>query len=125
MNRRSTLKGLGATAGLLATERALEISSWAQAAPSQSAMSATAPFTLPPLPYAYDALEPYFDAATMHLHHDKHHAGYVEKLNAAVAGHPDLAAKKVDDLISDLNAVPEDLRTAIHNQGGGHANHSF
>jgi superoxide dismutase, Fe-Mn family len=125
MNRRSALKGLSLTAGLVATASAFEVSSWARTASSQPAATAAGPFILPALPYAYDALEPHIDATTMHLHHDKHHASYVDKLNAAVAGHPDLAAKKVDDLIADLNSVPEDLRTAIRNQGGGHANHSF
>jgi Fe-Mn family superoxide dismutase len=125
MNRRSALKSLGLTAGLVAAGNAFEINSWSQTTPAQTAASAAAPFTLPPLPYAYDALEPYIDATTMHLHHDKHHASYVDKLNAAVAGHPDLASKGVDELVANLNAVPEELRTAIRNQGGGHANHSF
>lgn len=122
MNRRSALKGLGLTAGLVAAGNALDFSAWAQAS---APPPPTSPFTLPPLNYAYDALEPYIDATTMHLHHDKHHAAYVDKLNLAVAGHPDLAAKTVDDLIAGLSSVPEDLRTAIRNQGGGHANHSF
>ena len=125
MNRRSALKGLGLTAGLVATGRAFEIKTWSQTTPALTAASAGVPFTLPPLPYSYDALEPYIDATTMHLHHDKHHASYVDKLNAAVGGHPDLADKKVEDLIANLSAIPEDLRTAIRNQGGGHANHSF
>ena len=125
MNRRSALKGLGLTAGLVATGSAFEVSSWAEPAPAQTAASTATLYTLPALPYAYDALEPYIDATTMHLHHDKHHASYVDKLNAAVAGHPDLASRKVEDLIADLSAVPEDLRTTIRNQGGGHANHSF
>jgi Fe-Mn family superoxide dismutase len=85
----------------------------------------TGPFTLPPLPYAYDALEPYFDAETMHLHHDKHHQAYVNNLNNAVAGHPELASKTVYELVADLSAVPEAVRTAVRNNGGGHANHSF
>ena len=93
-----------------------------QAAP---AAAPTGPFTLPALPYGYDALEPSFDAETMHLHHDKHHQAYVDKLNAAVAGHPELASKTVYELVSDLNAVPEGIRKAVQNQGGGHANHSF
>ena len=125
MNRRSALKGLGLTAGLVVTGNAFELNSLAQTTPAQTAASTGAPFTLPPLPYAYDALEPYIDGTTMHLHHDKHHASYVDKLNAAVAGHPDLGAKKVEELVADLSAVPEDLRAAIRNQGGGHANHSF
>ena len=83
------------------------------------------PFTLPPLPYAYDALEPYFDAETMHLHHDKHHQSYVDKLNAAVEGHPDLSSRTVYDLVANLDAMPMAQLAAIRNQGGGHANHSF
>jgi Fe-Mn family superoxide dismutase len=85
----------------------------------------TGPFTLPPLPYAYDALEPYFDAETMHLHHDKHHQSYVDKLNAAVADHPDLSSRTVYDLVANLDAMPMGQLAAIRNQGGGHANHSF
>jgi Fe-Mn family superoxide dismutase len=83
------------------------------------------PFTLPPLPYAYDALEPYFDAETMHLHHDKHHQAYVNNLNAAVAAHPELTGKTVDELVLNLSAVPEAARTAVRNNAGGHLNHSL
>ncbi len=90
-----------------------------------AAVPPTGPFRLPPLPYAYDALEPYFDAETMHLHHDKHHQAYVNNLNIAVAGHPELASKTVYELVADLSAVPEAVRTAVRNNGGGHANHSF
>jgi Fe-Mn family superoxide dismutase len=125
MNRRLVLKALGSAAGLAAAGNALEIRSWPQAPASPSAATPAGPFTLPPLPYAYDALEPYIDAQTMHLHHDKHHQTYVNNLNAAVAGHPDLAKMSVDDLVANLNAVPEEIRTAVRNQGGGHANHSF
>ena len=82
-------------------------------------------FEVPPLPYDYAALEPYIDTQTMHLHHDKHHQAYINNVNAALANHPDLAAKSVDDLISNLNAVPEDVRTAVRNNGGGHSNHSM
>ncbi|HEV2487806.1 MAG TPA: superoxide dismutase [Terracidiphilus sp.] len=85
----------------------------------------TGPFTLPALPYAYDALEPSFDAATMHLHHDKHHQAYVNNLNAAAAAHPELAGKSVDELVTNLSSLPEAVRTAVRNNGGGHANHSF
>jgi len=120
MHRRTLLKALGATATLAATR-----TSFAQAPAAAAPTPATGPFTLPPLPYAYDALEPYFDAATMHLHHDKHHAAYVNNLNAAVSAHPELAGKSVDALLADLSAVPEAVRTAVRNQGGGHANHSF
>ncbi|EGO2746687.1 MULTISPECIES: superoxide dismutase [Enterococcus] len=82
-------------------------------------------YTLPELPYAYDALEPYIDVETMHLHHDKHHNTYVTNLNAAIEKHPELGEKSVEDLISDMNVIPEDIRTAVRNNGGGHANHTF
>lgn len=82
-------------------------------------------YTLPELPYAYDALEPYIDVETMHLHHDKHHNTYVTNLNAAIEKHPELGEKSVENLISDMNAIPEDIRTAVRNNGGGHANHTF
>ena len=82
-------------------------------------------YELPPLPYAYNALEPHIDEATMQLHHDKHHATYVTNVNNALANHPDLAALSVEDLIKDLSRVPEDIRTVVRNNGGGHANHSL
>ena len=81
--------------------------------------------SLPDLPYAYDALEPIIDARTMEIHHTKHHNTYVTSLNTALEGHDDLAAKNVEDLISDLDAVPEGISTAVRNHGGGHANHSL
>ncbi|HXI73273.1 MAG TPA: superoxide dismutase [Verrucomicrobiae bacterium] len=87
--------------------------------------TAPQPFTLPPLPYAYDALEPHIDARTMEIHHDKHHAAYVANLNKAVADYPDLGKKSIEDLMKDLNEVPEKIRTAVRNQGGGHYNHSL
>ena len=80
---------------------------------------------LPPLPYDYSALEPHIDAQTMTLHHDKHHAAYVNNLNAALEKHPQLASKSVEDLLRDLNSVPEDIRTAVRNNAGGHMNHSM
>jgi Fe-Mn family superoxide dismutase len=80
---------------------------------------------LPALPYAKDALEPHIDALTMEIHHGRHHATYVNNLNAALEGHDDLAAKSVEELISNLNEVPESIRTAVRNNGGGHANHSL
>src|ERR1700753_3859598 len=83
------------------------------------------PFTLPPLPYAFDALEPFIDAKTMEIHHDKHHAAYVTNLNKALEGHADLANKSVEDLLKDLNALPEAIRAAVRNNGGGHLNHSM
>jgi Fe-Mn family superoxide dismutase len=82
-------------------------------------------FTLPKLPYEFNALEPHIDARTMEIHHDKHHQAYVNNLNAAIEKHPELANKSIDDLIKDLNAVPEDIRTAVRNNGGGHWNHSM
>ncbi|GCE51055.1 Fe-Mn family superoxide dismutase [Thermosporothrix hazakensis] len=82
-------------------------------------------YELPPLPYAYDALEPYIDAQTMQLHHDKHHATYVTNLNAAVKDLPELASLPVEKLIQRLSDVPENVRTAVRNNGGGHANHTM
>ncbi|MHB1155533.1 MAG: superoxide dismutase [Phycisphaerales bacterium] len=80
---------------------------------------------LPPLPYGFDALEPHIDAKTMEIHHDKHHAAYVNNLNKALEAHPDLAGKPIEVLLREINAVPEDIRTAVRNNGGGHANHSL
>ncbi len=82
-------------------------------------------FSLPKLPYSYDALEPYLDAKTMELHHSKHHATYVAKLNEALEKSPELQNKSIEELLANLNAVPENIRTAIKNHGGGHYNHSF
>lgn len=82
-------------------------------------------FTLPKLPYEFNALEPHIDARTMEIHHDKHHQAYINNLNAAIEKHPELANKSVEDLLKDLNAVPEDVRTAVRNNGGGHWNHSM
>ena len=81
-------------------------------------------YELPKLPYAYDALEPHIDARTMEIHYTKHHQAYIDNLNKAIKG-TDLEKKTVEDLISDLNAVPENIRTVVRNNGGGHANHSF
>ena len=82
-------------------------------------------YTLPPLPYAFDALEPSIDARTMEIHHDKHHAAYVANVNKALEGHAGLAALPVEKLIADLEQVPEAIRTAVRNNGGGHANHTL
>ena len=82
-------------------------------------------FTLPPLPYAFDALEPHIDAQTMQIHHGKHHQAYVNNLNAAIEKAPELAGKSLDDLMKNINTVPEAVRTAVRNNGGGHWNHSF
>lgn len=82
-------------------------------------------YQLPDLPYAFDALEPHIDARTMEIHHDRHHAGYVKNVNAALEGHPDLAAKSIENLLRDIDTVPDSIRTAVRNNGGGHANHSL
>jgi Fe-Mn family superoxide dismutase len=82
-------------------------------------------YELAPLPYDYAALEPFIDAETMKLHHDKHHQAYITNVNAALEKHPELASKPVDELIGDLNAVPEDIRTVVRNNGGGHSNHTM
>jgi superoxide dismutase, Fe-Mn family len=83
------------------------------------------PHQLPALPYGFDALEPHIDAKTMEIHHDKHHATYVNKLNEALASHADLQDKPVEDLLRGIDSVPEAIRTAVRNHGGGHANHSL
>jgi len=82
-------------------------------------------FELPPLPYAYTALEPHIDEATMHYHHDNHHNTYVTNLNNALAKYPDLAGQSLEALLADLDAVPADIRTIVRNNGGGHWNHTF
>lgn len=82
-------------------------------------------FKLPDLPYAFDALEPHIDKATMEIHHGKHHAAYVNNVNAALEKHPGLADKSLEELLSSLDALPEDIRNAVRNNGGGHANHSL
>src|SRR6186713_786707 len=81
--------------------------------------------TLPSLPYDFAALEPHIDTQTMQIHHGKHHAAYVNNLNAALEKHPELAGKSVEDLIKNLAAVPEAIRTAVRNNGGGHVNHTM
>jgi len=93
-------------------------------ATSQGA-AAPAAFVVPPLPYAFDALEPYIDAKTMEIHHDKHHGAYVTNLNKALEGHADLQKLSVEQLIAQIDRVPENIRTAVRNNGGGHANHSM
>ncbi len=80
---------------------------------------------LPPLPYSFDALEPYIDARTMEIHHDKHHGGYVTNLNKALEGHPELQKLSVEELLARIGNVPEAIRTAVRNNGGGHLNHSM
>ncbi len=82
-------------------------------------------FELPPLPYEKSALEPNIDAQTMEIHHDKHHAGYVNNLNKALEGHPELQSKSLEDLLGSIDSLPENIRTAVRNNAGGHANHSL
>ena len=127
MNRRTAIKHLGgaASALLLAESLTVEALASGQAPAAAPAAAPTGPFTLPALPYAYDALEPSFDAETMHLHHDKHHQAYVNNLNIAVAAHPELAGKSLNDLVGNWATLPEAARTAVRNNAGGDANHSF
>ncbi|MGQ9871883.1 superoxide dismutase [Leptodesmis sp.] len=117
LNRRTFLYLLGASAGAAGLGLATE--------PTWAAESPKGPFTLPPLPYAYDALEPHIDKATMQFHHDKHHAAYVNNLNAAVAKYPQLQTRSVESLIQNLNSLPEDIRITVRNNGGGHLNHTM
>ena len=90
-----------------------------------TAQSPAGEFTLPPLAYAYSALEPYIDEPTMMLHHDKHHASYVKNLNEAIADYPELQGQSVETLLQNLETIPEDIRTTVKNNGGGHANHAM
>jgi Fe-Mn family superoxide dismutase len=130
--RRQALKTL--TAAAIASTALGRFPSEAQTAPAAKppapapAASAppTGPFTLPPLPYPYETLEPYIDTVTMHLHHDRHHQAYVNKLNEAVAKYPSVAKiTDVDALLKNLRTVPEPIRIAVRNNGGGHSNHSL
>ncbi|MDQ3624236.1 MAG: superoxide dismutase [Verrucomicrobiota bacterium] len=121
ITRRDALKNLALTTGALAL-----------ATPGSHAQTAAAPavaadgvFKLPPLGYDYDALEPYLDAETMKLHHDKHHATYVSKLNEAIVKAPAFGRKPIEEILKDLNALPEAIRTDVRNHGGGHANHAL
>lgn len=118
MTRRQALKSTAfATAAAAVAVNPINISHAAEN-PSPS-------FTLPPLPYAFDALEPHIDARTMEIHHDRHHKGYVDNLNKALADNPDLSRKSIEDLVRNLDSVPEKVRTAVRNNGGGHFNHSL
>ncbi len=114
LNRRQVLGGGLALCGL-----------GAQPARADTAQLAITAFVVPPLPYAYDALEPVIDQRTMTFHHDKHHAAYVKALNAAITEHPQLANQTVEQLLQDLDRIPPDIRTTVRNHGGGHYNHSL
>jgi superoxide dismutase, Fe-Mn family len=96
-----------------------------QATSSSSSKEGPVAYVVPPLPYAFDALEPYIDKLTMEIHHDKHHGAYVTNLNKALEGHADLQALSIEDLLTHLDRVPENIRTAVRNNGGGHMNHSM
>jgi len=119
MNRRDALKTTVLATAACATLAPLN------SALAQAATPAAGSFTLGPLPYAVDALEPYIDARTMEIHHDKHHAAYVNNLNKAIAGKAELIGKSVEDLIKSLATLPDDIRTVVRNNGGGHFNHAL
>ena len=125
MTRRQALKTTALASAVCATATTLRIANAQSSAGPAPAAGVTGPFTLPPLPYAFDALEPHIDALTMQIHHDKHHAAYVTNLNKAVADFPEAGKKGVEELLSNLNAVPEKIRAAVRNQGGGHYNHTL
>jgi len=121
ITRREALKTTAAGAAMLAGGIALNPLGAQAAAPAPPA----GPFQLPPLPYPVDALEPHIDARTMEIHHGKHHAAYVANLNKALAGEPSAAARSVEELVRGLDGVPESIRTAVRNNGGGHLNHQL
>lgn len=121
---------------LLGTSALVAIAAWAlplsaASAGAETSQAVTAgvpgegPFKLAPLPYAYDALEPHIDKQTMMIHHGKHHQAYVNNLNTAIAKHPELGGKQIEELVGGLNQVSEDVRTAVQNNGGGHLNHTM
>jgi superoxide dismutase, Fe-Mn family len=119
LDRRSLLKGARAATIFAA------VSSAGAARVLADTSDPTGPYKLPPLPYAYDSLEPHIDAKTMELHHDKHHAAYVKNLNTALKDHAQLASLPLEELIAKLSDVPEAIRMTVRNNGGGHANHSM
>jgi Fe-Mn family superoxide dismutase len=125
LSRRDVLKVLGAGAG--AALLGLKASSAAEAPGATPAPNGplTQPFTLPPLGYAYDALEPHIDARTMEIHHDKHHRAYIDNANKALAPHPTLQGLTAEQILTELGAVPEAVRAALRNNVGGHVNHTF
>lgn len=126
MTRRQAIKTTALAGAAIATLPAAMAQTTLPVAHQQYLIdTASVPFKLPPLPYAYDALEPHIDVETMHIHHDKHHAAYVANLNKAVADHSDLGKKSVEELLKDLNSIPANIRAAIRNNGGGHYNHSL
>lgn len=131
IKRRDFLYFLGASVGSLALGNGQATANSLLALPTitdlnqENLAAKNSAFTLPPLPYAYDALEPYIDTKTMQFHHDKHHAAYVKNLNDAIAKHPELRVKTAEDLLRNLATLPEDIRVIVRNNGGGHLNHSM
>src|SRR5271154_4735026 len=126
MNRRTFLSNTGIIgAGLLGSHNAASSLLRAEASSNLKPEEKVMAFTVPALPYAFDALEPSIDAKTMEIHHDKHHAAYVTNLNKALDGHADLQKLSIEELLAQINKVPEAIRTAVRNNGGGHMNHSM
>src|SRR6266478_7685881 len=122
MTRRQALKATAVASAACATFSSIRVC----AAPAESTAAApSGPFTVPPLPYAFDALEPHIDARTMEIHHDKHRAAYVTNLNKALEGQADLQSQSLDDLLKNLDSIPENIRQAVRNNAGGHWNHSL
>ncbi|MUL37481.1 superoxide dismutase [Gloeocapsopsis dulcis] len=125
LNRRNFLFILGASVGAVAIDTLRPHGLLKTALAAETPPSSSGSFELPPLPYAYNALEPHIDAATMRFHHDRHHASYVKNLNAALEKHPELKGRTVEQLLFNLDRVPEDIRTSVRNNGGGHVNHTM
>lgn len=133
LNRRHFLFLLSASVSALTLEgcvrreenASVEETLAATPSPKQTGQAPKGAVLLPPLPYAYEALEPHIDATTMRFHHDKHHATYVKNLNAALEKHPQLKSKSVEQMVRNLNSVPEDIRNIVRNNGGGHINHAM
>ncbi|MBW7893542.1 MAG: superoxide dismutase [Opitutaceae bacterium] len=121
--RRTVLKSIGAGAALVGL--GLTPLRAAQAAAKPTVAHTPQPFVLPPLAYAHDALEPWIDVRTMEIHHGRHHQAYIDNANKALAGHAELQALSAEQLLADLNAVPESIRTAVRNNVGGHHNHAL
>jgi Fe-Mn family superoxide dismutase len=125
ITRRQALKTTALASAACAAVGFLPTTTASAAPASVAAPAPTGPYTLPPLPYGLDALEPHIDALTMQIHHDRHHGAYVMNLNKAVAAFPELGKKPVEALLADLDAAPEKIRMAVRNQGGGHYNHTL